>query len=108
MSQLLRVLALVVTVALGTSARTAANDDQLPLPAKGIVPDEVTAVKIAEAIFEPIFGLERVNKFLPYHAHLDDGIWTVYGTLGPESLGGTPQLTIQKKDGKVIRVWHSQ
>jgi len=74
----------------------------------GVVPDEGTAVKVAEAIFLPIFGEEEVTKFLPYHAQLKDGIWTVYGTLKPNSRGGTPQLRIQKKDGKVLEVWHSQ
>lgn len=78
------------------------------LPSRGIVPDEVTAVKIAEAIFPPIFGQEEVNRYLPYHAQLKDGIWTVYGTLKPGSRGGTPQMSIQKKDGRVIEVWHSQ
>jgi hypothetical protein len=78
------------------------------LPSQGIVPDEGTAVKIAEAVFSPIFGEDEVNKYLPYHAQLMDGIWTVYGTLAPGSRGGTPQMTIQKKDGRVIEVWHSQ
>jgi len=38
---------------------------------------------------------------------LKNGVWTVYDTLKRGSCGGTPQLTIQKKDGKVIEVWHS-
>ena len=78
------------------------------LPSNGIIPDEVTAVKVAEAIFLPVFGQEEVTEFLPYHAQLKDGIWTVYGTLKPNSRGGTPQLKIQKKDGKVLDIWHSQ
>jgi hypothetical protein len=78
-----------------------------PLPSGGIVPDKLTAVKIAEAVFEPIFGAEEVSEYLPYHAQLKNGVWTVYGTLKRGSRGGTPQLTIQKKDGKVIEVWHS-
>jgi hypothetical protein len=83
------------------------GSDRNPLPSRGIVPDEVIAVKIAEVIFQPIFGAEEVAKYLPYHAKLKDDIWTVYGTLKPGSRGGTPQMTIQKKDGKVMEVWHS-
>lgn len=79
-----------------------------PLPSQGIIPDEATAVRVAEAVFPPIFGHEEVNKYLPYHAHLNNGVWEVYGTLKEGSRGGTPQMTIQKKDGKVIEVWHSQ
>lgn len=77
------------------------------LPPEGIIPDEITAVRVAEAVFPPIFGSEEVKKYLPYHANLKNGIWTVYGTLKQGSRGGTPQMTIQKKDGKVIEVWHS-
>jgi hypothetical protein len=79
-----------------------------PLPPQGIVPDEITAVKIAEAVFAPIFGAEEVAKFRPYHAQLKDGFWTVYGTLQEGSLGGTPELIISKKDARVVEVWHSQ
>jgi hypothetical protein len=97
------VFLLFITVGIGMSGSATRN----PLPSQGIVPDEVTAVKIAEAVFPPIYGPEEVTKYLPYHAQLKEGVWTVYGTLKRGSRGGTPQMTIQKKDGKVIEVWHS-
>jgi hypothetical protein len=78
------------------------------LPAAGVVPDEQTAVKIAEAIFPPVFGAAEVGKWQPYHAQLDkDGVWTVYGTLPSGFHGGTPMLKISKRDGRVLEVWHS-
>jgi NTF2 fold immunity protein len=79
-----------------------------PLPSQGVVPDEITAVKIGEAVFPPIFGEEEVSRYRPYHAMLKDSVWTVYGTLKPNARGGTPMMTIQKSDGKVIEIWHSQ
>jgi hypothetical protein len=97
------IVVLLITVIGGTGV---AGGNKLPT--QGVVPDAGTAVKIAEAVLPPIFGEEEVNKYRPYHAQLRDGIWTVYGTLAPSSRGGTPQMTIQKKDGKVIEVWHSQ
>jgi hypothetical protein len=79
------------------------------LPQQGIVPDERTAVKIAEAVFLPIFGVEEVSKWQPYHAQLDkNGVWTVYGTLPQGWRGGTPMLAIRKEDGRVLDVWHGQ
>lgn len=92
------------------------NQSQMSVPARnpvttppeGIIPDEITAVKVAEVVFPRIFGEDEVTKYLPYHAQLKDGVWEVYGTLKPGSRGGTPQMTIQKKDGKVIDIWHSQ
>jgi hypothetical protein len=77
-----------------------------PLPSQGVVPDEITAVKIGEVVFPPIFGGEEVSRYRPYHAMLKDGVWTVYGK--PNAHGGTPMMTIQKNDGKVIEIWHSQ
>jgi hypothetical protein len=79
-----------------------------PLPTQGVVPDEATAVKIAQAVFPPVFGEEEVSKYSPYHAMLKEGIWTVYGTLKPNGRGGTPMMTIQKTDGKVTELWHCQ
>ncbi|MBZ5538162.1 MAG: YbbC/YhhH family protein [Acidobacteriia bacterium] len=106
MINLLRVC--TVMLLLITASNGMRTGDRRTLPSQGIVPDEVTAVKIAEAVFPPIFGTDEVAKCLPYHAQLKDGFWTVYGTLKPGARGGTPQMTIQKKDGKVIEVWHSQ
>jgi hypothetical protein len=37
-----------------------------PLPPQGVIPDEATAVKVAEVVFPPIFGSEEVAKYLPY------------------------------------------
>jgi hypothetical protein len=105
MTNLLRVFAvslLLMSAQQGNAARKSS------LPPQGIIPDEVTAVKVAEVVFLPIFGPEEVTKYLPYHAQLKDGVWTVYGTLKPGSRGGTPQMTIQRQDGRVIEVWHSQ
>ena len=78
------------------------------LPVLRVVPDEQTAVKVAEAIFQPVFGITEVEKWKPYHAQLDkNGIWTVYGTLPSGFRGGTPMLKISKRDGRVLEVWHS-
>ena len=78
------------------------------LPSRGVVPDEITAVKIAEAVFLPIYGEQEVSKYRPYEATLKDGVWTVFGTLKAGARGGTPMITIQKSDGKVLDVWFSQ
>ena len=78
------------------------------LPSVGAVPDETTASKVGEAILTPVFGAEEVRSFSPYHAQLQGGIWTVFGTLKPGSRGGTPMIRLRKKDAKVLEIWHSQ
>jgi hypothetical protein len=105
MTNLLRVLATFLLISVSLEMLGHAKPY---LPPQGIIPDEVTAVKIAEVVFPRIFEAEEVAQYLPYHAQLKDGVWEVYGTLKPGSRGGTPQMIIQKKDGKVIDVWHSQ
>jgi hypothetical protein len=82
--------------------------DKPKLPPSGVVPDESTAVKIAEVVFQPVFGLEEVAKWQPYRAQLDTtGVWTVYGTLPRGFKGGTPMLKIRKRNAAVLEVWHS-
>jgi NTF2 fold immunity protein of polymorphic toxin system component/carboxypeptidase family protein len=74
----------------------------------GVIPDGETAIAVAMAVFKPVFSKEYTAKFVPYQARFNDGVWTVYGTLTQGSRGGTPMLKIQKSDGKVLEVWHSQ
>ena len=75
---------------------------------KGVVPDEATAIKIAEVIGLPIFG-KTLNDYKPFHANLkNDSVWHVYGlpkkTWLYVQLGGCPEFEIQKKDGKVLKI----
>jgi hypothetical protein len=75
---------------------------------KGVVPDEATAIKIAEAVGLPVFG-KNLKDYMPFHASLkNDSIWHVYGlpkkTWFLIQLGGTPEFDIQKKDGKVLKI----
>jgi hypothetical protein len=105
MSRFLRLMAISLMLLSGGYQLSGA--EKLPMPPQGVVPDENTAVKIAEAVFPPVFGQEIVDKFRPYQAQLKDGVWTVYGTLKPGSRGGTPMIRIRKQDAKVLGVWHS-
>jgi hypothetical protein len=105
MTKALRMLVLSLLLTLVTHQISAGQN--LPMPPQGVVPNEPTAVKIAEAVFPPVFGADVVDKFRPYHAQLKDGVWTVYGTLKPGSRGGTPMMQIRRRDAKVLGVWHS-
>jgi len=78
------------------------------LPERGVIPDEKTAVAVGEAILRPVFGDEEVARFSLYHAQIQAGMWTVYGTLPSGSHGGTPMIRLRKSDAKVVEIWHSQ
>ena len=71
------------------------------------VPDAITAMKIAEAVWLPIYGQEIYTQ-MPFKAKLIEGkIWQVEGTL-KDALGGVPVAQIRKSDGKIILVTHGK
>lgn len=85
-----------------------ANEPHSYVPELGYVPNEETAVRIAEAIFYPIYGEEKIKEERPFKATLNNDVWTVEGTLEEGFLGGVAIAEISKKDGRIIRVSHGQ
>jgi hypothetical protein len=77
-------------------------------PASGYVPDQRTAIRIALAIWEPIYGREQIEKQKPYRATLREGVWVVEGSLPEGWLGGVALAEISQRDGKVLRVSHGK
>jgi hypothetical protein len=77
-------------------------------PESGFVPDEKTAIAIAVAVWNPIYGEKQIKRQMPYLAELKDGIWHVRGTLKQPSFGhrfgGVAEAEIAKEDGRIIRV----
>ena len=71
-----------------------------------LVPNRQTAIKIAEAIWLPIYGDIVLNE-KPYVAELKNGVWYVNGTLKEEE-GGVAYIEINKKDCKVLNVYHTK
>jgi hypothetical protein len=71
------------------------------------VPDAETAIKIAEAIWLPIYG-EKIYENKPFIAKLkNSNVWIVEGTL-KDTKGGVPYIEIQKKDCKILKVYHGK
>ncbi|HEV2968767.1 MAG TPA: YbbC/YhhH family protein, partial [Pirellulales bacterium] len=78
-------------------------------PEDGIVPDEKTAIKIAVAVWEPIYGEVQIAREKPYHARLDTkGVWIVEGSLPEGWFGGVAIAEIAKDDGRILRVSHGK
>lgn len=97
---------------------TAANlaaEAQSYAPKDGFVPDSTTAVTIAEAVLIPVYGKEKIEAERPFKAVLENGVWTVNGTLHcPDGkggvttrcVGGTAEVKLSKADGRIIRMIH--
>lgn len=75
-------------------------------PPKGYVPDAATAIKIAEAVWIPIYGKETLKDEKPFRAHLVNGVWIVQGTLPEGQKGGTAYAEISKETGCILNVTH--
>ena len=73
----------------------------------GVVPDSITAIKIAEIIWVNVYG-KSVLETKPFKASLKaDSLWVVEGTLNAKD-GGTPYLEIQKNNCKILKITHSK
>ena len=72
-----------------------------------LVPNEETAIKVAEAIWLPIYG-DGIYEERPFKAELDNGIWIVEGSLPSGMMGGVLYIEIQKKDCKILKVSHGK
>ena len=77
-------------------------------PKDGFVPDAATAIKIALAVWEPIYGAGEIAQQKPYRAYLKDEVWIVTGTLPDDMVGGVAYAEIRKKDGCIITVSHGE
>lgn len=71
-----------------------------------LVPDAETAIKVAEAIWHPIYG-DKIKRKKPFTAVLKEEIWEVKGTLHTQK-GGVPYIKIQKSDCQILEVYHTK
>jgi len=92
---------------------------QNPQP-KVRVPDAATALSIAEPALIKVYGKRQIDYERPLTATLDDGIWSVYGTLWCQDskgqrtsdvgkcVGGVAVLTLRQTDGKILSISHTK
>ena len=72
-----------------------------------LIPNAKTAIKIAEAVWLPIYG-KKIYKEKPFIAKLNSSkIWIVEGSVYGTK-GGAAYIEIQKKDGKILKVYHEK
>lgn len=75
-------------------------------PKEGYVPDAATAIKIAEAVWIPIYGEETLKDERPFTADLVNGVWIVQGMPPGLRVGGTAYAEISKETGRILNVIH--
>jgi NTF2 fold immunity protein len=84
------------------------------------VPDAATALSIAERALIKVYGKRQIDYEQPLTATLDNGIWSVYGTLccpgskGQRTCevgkcaGGVAALRLRQSDGKILSISHTK
>ena len=77
-----------------------------------VIPNKDVAIKIANAIFDELYKDSSIQNYVPQTVFFDeeDDFWLI--SFWEEEreefvLGGCVSIAIQKKDGKVLRVWMS-
>jgi len=77
------------------------------VPENGFVPDKKTALKIAKAIWLPIYGKKQLMCMI-FQVKLVDGIWFIEGASKIHIFfgidGGGPFIKIDKMKGTIIDV----
>ena len=93
---------LIVVLAGGLSQLVSA---QSPPPSpQPRIPDETTAIRIAEAIVASTYDAKTMEGERPYKANLSEGVWHVWGTVPKDAFGETLFVDINQKDGCILRV----
>src|ERR1700726_3221135 len=72
------------------------------------VRDQATAIKIAVAAWEPIYGTAHIAGEKPYHATLHRGVWTVTGSIPKGMKGGVALAEISEEGGRIIHITHGK
>ena len=89
-------------IALGPEPQDVRKPPQLP--EAGCVPDPETAMRIAEAVWIPLYGEDMVKQQRPLQADLTASVWTVRGSPPPEQAAVTLVAFISRTDGRILKV----
>lgn len=69
-----------------------------------VVPDEKVAEAIHAEVASSVFGDEKIQKQKPFQAMRSGDFWVVFGSLPPNTLGGTAVSVIRASNGEVFRI----
>lgn len=74
------------------------------LPKNGCVPNNISAIKIAEIVWGNIYG-SKIYQDAPFNTVLiNDSIWVVSGTIDKNKSGGSFYIKMLKKNGEILNV----
>jgi hypothetical protein len=90
-----------------------ANKAKGYVPPNGFVPTAETAIAVAEAVLEPVYGKDQIASERPFKAVLNGNVWVITGSVpchnpppGAECPGGAAEIRISKRTGQVLFMTH--
>lgn len=78
----------------------------MPLSKEGLVPDEETAIKVAEVVLFRLYGEEGITSQRPYKVRKEDDVWWISGTLKENELGSVFGIAISKQTCAILHLEH--
>lgn len=77
-----------------------------------LIPDRESAIAVAEAIFTSSIQTKSTQNYIPVHVFYDeqDAVWIVcfMNPANKNTVGEDCNIALQKKDGKILRVWFGE
>jgi hypothetical protein len=86
----------------------ARNSTSIPSLPATLLTTQAIAIAVAEPILFSIYGKPTIIKERPYESYLINGCWYIAGTLPKDYLGGTFEIILDAKDGRVIFLSHGK
>ena len=101
-------VSLALTILLGlATALLVQNRSEIFNKPGGLVPDQRTAIAIAEAVLFPIYGEKNIRQQRPYVAKHARGKWIIEGApLPARYAGGVFHIEIGQRDAKILELWN--
>ena len=112
MKILTKLLLLLLTLNMFFCAKVAfSNDTKSKCSEKNMYIDlninKETAIKIAEAIFEQLYG-PKVLEQRPWNIFDNGSTYEIRGTFNKQGCGGVAKIIINKSDGQVLYYMHGK
>lgn len=73
-----------------------------------LLPDEATAIAVAEPMLFKVYGQDNIIRQRPYEAYLVDGYWYISGTLPKGWEGGVFEIILNTKTSRVLELTHGK
>ncbi|MCB2377986.1 YbbC/YhhH family protein [Hymenobacter sp. BT635] len=73
-----------------------------------LLPDQATAVAVAEPIVFRVYGKANIVRQRPYEVYRIDGFWYISGTLPAGCDGGVFEIILNAKTSEVLKLTHGK